>query len=427
MNKKIISAFCIVISTSLSAAQLSPREHTLLSQSKKAKPLELLEEIVNINSGSNNHVGIRKIGNIFSKKFEDLGFQTRWVEMPKKMNKPGHLFAEIKGNPQKKSLLLIGHIDTVFEIESKFQKFKIEDGYAVGPGVNDMKGGLVSIYFALKSLKDTGVLGDLNITVAFMGDEEDAGEPFSVSRGELIEIAKKSDYALGFEYGVDSLNFATIARRGFSDWELVVEGKRGHSSRIFRSEFGGGAGFGIAKILASFYDQLPENLLTFNPGVIAAGTDITPLEKSYEYKTSGKSNVIAQMAVAKGDLRAISIKQREKAKKNMQNLIKKTIPGTKARIKFNDSYPPMGPKKGNKELLKVLSKVSQDLGYGKVQALDPGKRGAADTSFVAPYVSCIDGLGLLGDGAHSEDERVEIKSISKVINRTALLIYRLSE
>lgn len=184
--------------------------------------------------------------------------------------------------------------------------------------------------------------------------------------------------------------------------------------------------FGIAKILANFYDKLPEKLLTFNPGLIVGGSEIEFGEKSFEANVSGKNNVIAERAIAKGDIRAISIEQREKAKKKMLALTNKSIKGTKANIVFKDSYPPMAPTKDNKEILKVLSEVSVDLGYGKVKALDPGRRGAADTSFVAPYIACIDGLGLLGNGAHSLEEKVDLASIPKVTKRTAMLILRLS-
>ena len=85
----------------------------------------------------------------------------------------------------------------------------------------------------------------------------------------------------------------------------------------------------------------------------------------------------------------------------------------------------MGPTEGNKQLLSILNTVSLDLNQGEVLAYDPGKRGAADTSFVAEYVDCLDGLGTMGSGAHTPEETVNLNTIESLTKRTAILIYRL--
>ena len=105
--------------------------------------------MVNINSGTLNQKGVREVGNVFSSAFEAIGFQTEWIEMPEEMNRAGHLFASIEGTEGKR-LLLIGHLDTVFEENSPFQTFVRQDSIAYGPGANDMKGGNVIILYALK-------------------------------------------------------------------------------------------------------------------------------------------------------------------------------------------------------------------------------------------------------------------------------------
>jgi len=423
----MFALFCVFAIPQLRAKNLSVVEQNLVKavDSENEAALSLLEKVVNINSGTLNVSGVKKVGSIFEKEFQKLGFKTRWVTFPKKIKRAGHLFAEIDGGKGKKTLL-IGHLDTVFDRNSPFQKFKREGDIAYGPGISDMKGGLVTILYALKALKKVGVLRDRRIIVAFMGDEESLGGEAVSVRKDLVEAAKKSDAALGFEYAVGSINKATIARRGFTYWELEVQGKQGHSSLIFSKEAGVGAIFGLSDILTRFYQELHRQPhLTFNPGMILGGTEIEI--RRPKNLVSGKANVISQKAMSTGDLRTLSDAQRSKVKKQMSKIAANSLPGTKASIVFKDIYPPMSPKRGNKKLLGILSQVNQDLGYGPVHALDPGKRGAADTSFVAPHVSTLDGLGLLGNGAHSSNENVNLKALSQIKRRSAIFIYRLTK
>jgi glutamate carboxypeptidase len=109
----------------------------------------------------------------------------------------------------------------------------------------------------------------------------------------------------------------------------------------------------------------------------------------------------------------------------MREIVGRNLPNTSAEVHFTDAYPAMGPKPENMELLTTLSQVSQDLGQGEVTAYDPGRRGAADVSFVAEYVACLDGLGSMGSGAHTPEETVNLKTLEMLTQRTAILIYRL--
>lgn len=109
----------------------------------------------------------------------------------------------------------------------------------------------------------------------------------------------------------------------------------------------------------------------------------------------------------------------------MKAIVANNLPQTTAVVSFEDSYPAMKPTPENYALLEKLSQVSQDMGGPTVAAYDPGKRGAADTSFVAAYVACLDGLGTMGTGAHTPSETVNLNTIEMLTKRTALLIYRL--
>ncbi|MEJ1222908.1 M20/M25/M40 family metallo-hydrolase [Sediminicola sp. 1XM1-17] len=429
MKLKYVLSFllCTLSGTAVLAQKLSKTEQKIVKSIKanNADALGFLEKVVNINSGTLNAKGVKEVGMVFKDAFDQINFKTNWIEMPQEMNRGGHLFAETSGNKGKK-LLLIGHLDTVFEEDSPFQTFEmVNDSMAHAPGGNDMKGGDVIVLYALKALHDNGLLKNAQIIVAFTGDEESTGKPLEISRKDLIDAAKRSDIALNFETST-GFNYATVARRGSSGWKVETTGKRAHSSGIFNENTGAGAIFEMSRILNEFYNEVKgEEFLTFNPGNLLGGTFVTYDDMTSKGTAFGKTNVVAQTAVVHGGLRFISEEQKESAREKMRAIVANNLPQTSATISFTDSYPAMGPTPGNERLLKELSQVSQDLGYGEVLGYDPGKRGAADISFVAEYVDCLDGLGTMGSGAHTPQETVNLNTFEDLTKRTAIFIYRL--
>ncbi|MBT3708549.1 MAG: peptidase dimerization domain-containing protein, partial [Gammaproteobacteria bacterium] len=207
-----------------------------------------------------------------------------------------------------------------------------------------------------------------------------------------------------------------------------VTGKRAHSAGIFNDEVGSGAIFEAARILNQFHEQLTgEEYLTFNPGVILGGTDVDYDPSRNKGGTFGKTNVVAQSVVVHGGLRTISPAQEASARARMKAIAENNhLPKTSAQITFQDGYPSMPPTEGNMAVLANLSGVSVDLDQGEVVAFDPGKRGAADVSFVAGYVDVIDGVGAEGNGAHTLDESIDLATLPLLIQRAAILIHRLS-
>ena len=427
-NPLLILLFITSISINLQAQKLNRTERKIVEKVKNFDNASLLflEKVVNINSGTLNQNGVKEVGDLFDTAFQEIGFQTEWINMPAEMNRAGHLFASINGDKGKK-LLLIGHLDTVFEENSPFQTFeRINDSIAYGPGANDMKGGDVVVLYALKALADLNLLKRASITVAFTGDEESTGKPLSISRRALIEAGKKADIALGFENATGFDN-ATIARRGASGWSVEVKGIRAHSSGVFNERIGAGAIFEISRILNEFYTEVRgEEYLTFNPGTLLGGTFIDYDKQTSSGEVFGKTNVVAQTAIVNGGLRFISEEQKENARAKMRTIVSQNLPQTSASINFIDSYPAMGPTEGNQAVLEILSDVSQDLGFGPVTGYDPSKRGAADISFVADYVDGLDGLGTMGNYAHTPQETVNLKTMNALIQRAAILIYRLT-
>lgn len=393
-----------------------------------SESVELLKEVININSGTLNFEGVKKVGAVFQQEFNDLGFQTRWAEGAS-FNRAGHLVATHRGTGNGSKLLLIGHLDTVFEPDSPFQTYTVDGDTLHGPGVADMKGGDVIIILALKALKENGILDKMNIDVIYSGDEERMGGPTELARKDLIESAQWADIALAFENGDGDPKTAVISRRGSLSWTLKVKGMAAHSSQIFTEQVGMGAIYEASRILNSFYEQLKtEEYLTFNPGVIFGGTTIDYESFKSTGSAYGKRNVVAEHAIVEGDLRALSPQQLEKAKSVMLKIASENYPQTSAILTFKEtSYPPLAPTTGNKQLLEKYSRVSEDLGFGKVTAVNPRDAGAADISFTSGLVDmALDGMGMSGANDHTVNETGIISALSVQAKRAAVLMYRLS-
>ena len=380
----------------------------------------MLERVVDIESPTENVKGVRAVGDVFAAELHAIGFRTHWVELPPEMKRAGHLVAEIDGTEGKR-LLLLGHIDTVLAGE----RFRRDGTRAYGTGTSDMKGGAVVLLQALRALHAAGALANRRITVMLTGDEEDAGMPLAVSREPMLALARQSDAALSFEAAINGT--ATIGRRGINSWTLETTGVTGHSGGIFDAEHGSGAVYEAARILAAFQAELgSEKYLTINPSVIVGGTKAT-LE-DYRGTAEGKTNVISPVAIARGDIRYISLEQERKAVERMQAIVARHLPLAGATLRFDDgAYPPMAPTPGNEALLQVLDGASRDLGLGPVPALDPGERGAGDIGFIAHLLPGLDGLGSGGGGnSHAPGEYTDLSTLTPMSQRAAVLIYRLT-
>jgi len=428
--RHLLLIFCFIVFqvAGLNAQGLSKVEKKIVDhvQINNQSAIELLKESANINSGSLNIEGVKKVGAVYARELEKAGFTCTWIPMPDSVKRAGHLVAERKGKKGKK-LFLIGHLDTVFEPDMPFTPFTmVNDSTATGQGVNDMKGGDVIMIKALQALHAQGLLDDVTITAYFTGDEERGGEPISVSRADFIERAKQAEVAIGFE-GATGLNIIATARRGSSDWKLVVTAETGHSSGIFSDRAGYGAIYEAARIINEFRTTLSaEQYLTFNPGLIIGGSEIQYNANKASGSAIGKDNIISPAVVVSGDLRFLTEQQKENARAAMRAIVSKSLKGTNASIKFEDGIPSMAPTPGNETILKVIDGISQDLGQGPSVAGNPGSRGAGDISYIAAYLDCVDGLGASGSGAHAPGETIKLNDLPYLTKRAALLIYRLT-
>lgn len=429
MNKLFLTLFIVVVVTVASHAQLDKNEEKLVEyvDAHNDEGLDLLKKIININSGTMNLQGVREVGQVLMPLFEELGMQVRWAD-GSTFNRAGHLVAKIEGGKGKK-LLLIGHLDTVFEPDSPAQEWEqIDENTIKGPGIADMKGGDVIILQALRALNSRGLLEKMNITVVMTGDEELSGSPLSESKKELIEAAKWADIALGFENGDGNPLTANVARRSSSGWTLTTTGNAAHSSQIFKPSVGSGAIFEASRILYQFHEELSEEeFLTFNPGMFAGGTTVQYSEADNASSAYGKDNVVSKEVTVTGDIRCLSPEQLAKAQETMTVIVSRNLPGTTAKIEFSEGYPPFAPTDGNYKLLEQLSKVSTDLGFDPVKPVNPSDAGAADISFTAEYIEMgLDGLGMGGADDHTIHETGHLHTFPMQSKRAAVLIYRLT-
>jgi len=385
----------------------------------------LLEKIVNINSGTFNLAGVRAVSEVMEAELRALGFETRFIPMDS-IGRASHLIATRKGTGR--PILLIGHMDTVFEPSSPFQKLERKPGgrTASGPGTSDMKGGLTVLLTALKALRKAGKLEGVPLTVFLTADEEAPGD-LAVTRRDLIAVGKASRAALCFETGIRGVtqDMASTARRGFTGWTVKSTGKAGHSGGIFSENAGYGAVFEMSRVLNEFQQKLREPNMTFNVGLLVGGAD-AKLDRAGEASVKGKDNIIPAEAVARGEVRALSLEQVSRIKDKMYAIAAKSLPGTKTEIRFEEGYPPMAPTAGNKRLLRLLNEASAAVNLGEVGELDPMQRGAGDISFIAPYVDSLSGLGSIGQGAHAVGEQVDLESIPRQAKRAALLILKVA-
>jgi glutamate carboxypeptidase len=428
---RILLALLLLLAPASLHAQLSKQEAEAVAviERETGRHVALLERLVNQNSGTLNLPGVRAVADMLRPEFEALGMEVKWLDMTA-AGRAGHLVAHRRARSRgARHILLIGHLDTVFEPDSPFQRFERSGERATGPGVVDMKGGNIVMLAALRALREAGLLDRVAITVFLTGDEERLGLPLETSRGALIAAGREVDYALEFEglARVEERDHGTVARRSSNNWTLRVSARTGHSSRIFSEQLGYGAVYEMARILDSFRRELPEANLTFNVGVLGGGTPATLDPQEVTVTATGKTNVIPETAIARGDIRTLTPEQDQRIRARMQQIVAQHLPGTRAELVFAEGgYPPMAPSPGNLALLARLNEVNRALGLAEMPVMDPALRGAADSGFVAPFVDTLAGLGLAGGGAHAVGEWADLTSLPLQAKRTAILINRLS-
>lgn len=387
-------------------------------EAREEEMLALLERITNMNSGSLNSAGLDAVAAVFDEELRGLGFGTsrlpgELIEMPScpgsdySIDLADHLLARRPGNGSR--LLLMGHIDTVFPPDSPFQTFVREGDTIYGPGVADMKGGLVVMLYALKALAAADALDEAAFTVLLNSDEEMGSLS---SRKYLEEEAVNHDWGLVYESsGIDTM---TRRRKGIGQARLVVTGRAAHSGGAHEQ------GLSAIKELAYKIVQI-ENMtnyetgLTANVGVVRGGE---------------ARNTISPCAEALIDLRYPQPEQGLAAVELWREIFEQvySYPVDSGEI-TTESYinlhrPPKIPTPESDYLLDKAIAIGRLLGQ-EIRIIDSG--GGTDGSLTQGVgLPTIDSLGIAGTGAHSDREEARAGSLAERAALSAVLIRRLA-
>lgn len=372
-------------------------------EAQRPAMLAFLEEVVNIDSGSYDRAGVEAVGERFRRFFESEG-------IPVSIH-PNDLYGDALeaavagGGGSNKPIVLMGHRDTVFpKGEAGRRPFRIENGRAYGPGVCDMKAGLVMNAFVLAAFHRHG--GAPAPLIGLITSDEEIGSPSC--RPIIEETARNARAVLNSEPGRPSGNIVT-GRKGGVFMRLEVTGKAAHSGGNFKEGISA-IGELAHKITALHAITDFDRGTTVNVGLIAGGQSV---------------NTVAPLAEAQIDLRYVTPPDRVDAMARIHAIVaQSTIPGTAARLEIRGEFRPLVQDQGSKDLYEAYRQASSGLGL-VVEGEFAG--GCADSGFTAS-VGCptLCAVGPIGGKAHSPDEYLEVDSLVSRAQAMALTIARLA-
>jgi glutamate carboxypeptidase len=377
-----------------------------LVQDRYPEYLAALESMVNVDCGSYTAAGVNRIADLCEERFR----RADWA-VERRMHVPGDDGTQLgdlvigtrdgSGGP---NVLLVGHMDTVFDDGTAAERpFRVEGDIAYGPGVSDMKGGLLTGFFATHALQDTGFDGFGRITYVCNPDEE-IGSPFS---GPVIrELAPLHDAAFVLE-GARANGDIVSARKGISDYTIVFHGRAAHAG--VEPEKGRSA------VLAAAHAVIAIQALngtwpgvTVNVGVATGGT---------------RTNVVPERCRLQVDIRSPDGAALEEAEREVERLATTTvIPDVTAEVRANRWHRPMEKGEGAQRLVDLAKGIASELGFELEDAATGGASDANTTS--AAGAPTIDGLGPVGGDDHAPAEWLDLSSVVPRITLLAALISR---
>lgn len=414
----------VLLASSSALAQvepaIDPAEQELVNwlDGQETNMLDMLERLTNINSGSLNKAGVDEMAAIFSRELRELGFSIStlpgdMIEMPScpgsdyNIDVADHVLATRPGSSAR--LLLMGHLDTVFPPESPFQEFRRQGDTMYGPGVADMKGGLVVMLYALKALHEFDALDGLDLSVLLNSDEEMGSLS---SRKYLEDQARQHDWGLVYESS--GTNNLTRTRKGLGQARFVVHGKAAHAGGAH--EQGRSAIKELAYKIVEIENMTDyETGVTVNVGIVNGGE---------------ARNTIAPCAEALIDLRYPQPQQGLDAVDRFEDIFGQvySYPVDSGEI-TTDSWvnlhrPPKIPTDESDYLMDKAISIGRLLGQ-ELGVTDSG--GGTDGSLTqAVGLPTQDSLGVAGTGAHSNREEARVSSLVERAKLSAVLIQRLA-
>jgi glutamate carboxypeptidase len=366
-------------------------------ESKKEEMLEFLEKLVNIDSGSNFLEGVNRVGSVLCQELEGMGLETSVI----KGNRYGnHVYAKLgTGKP---GVLLMGHMDTVFPAGTVAKRcFSLDSnvGRAHGPGVEDMKSGIVVMIYAVKALlecRSSGLEGTIKL---FLNSDEEPGSP--ESRRFLSTCLDDVEWAFVFEPASPNEGLVT-RRKGVGIFRFWAKGRAAHAGS--EPEAGANAIEELISKLIKLTSYANRDLGTsINIGTIKGGKE---------------PYIVPDSACAAVDVRVPTLEEQKRIERAIKDLIKPPLlRGTELRVGGGFHRPPMNPAPGTEEVKQVICNAADLLGCS-VTFSTAQRGGATDGNLIVSHgIPCIDTMGPVGGGAHTDQEYIEVKSL---YNKTAL-------
>jgi glutamate carboxypeptidase len=368
-----------------------------LIASRQSEMLHDLQGLVEFESPSSDKAAVDLLGAHLARQFAEMGGK---VTVHRSAEFGDHLQVDFAGAAKTKPALLLGHFDTVWEMGTlKSMPFKIEKGRAWGPGVYDMKLGIVMMMHAIRALRDVsgGVL-PCPVRVWLVADEEVGSDS---SRKITEQLAKESSAVFVLEPSQTIAGAVKTWRKGVGDYTVKVTGKASHSGVDF--EKGESAILELAKQItkiAGFTDL--KRGITVNPGVISGGT---------------RTNVVAAEASVAVDVRIVTMKDATLIEKKFRGL-KPFNKKCKLEVEGGINRPPMERSEKVLKLYERARELAREIERNFVLE-EKGTGGGSDGNFTAALgIPTLDGLGAVGEGAHAVHESA---LLSEIPRRTALL------
>jgi glutamate carboxypeptidase len=368
-------------------------------ESKEAEMFDLLARLVNIDCGTYDKAGVDQVGDILAKRLAALAFD---VQRDPQEAFGDHVIGYKPGDKDQR-ILFVGHMDTVFPAGTAQKRpFRVAGGRAYGPGVADMKGGIVCLIYALEALKSAApeTYRQIAMDVVFNSDEEvlsPTSTPIIASRAKTAQAACVFEPARpGGEY--------VVQRKGVGKYIMRVAGRAAHAGA--QPEDGRSAIEEMAhKVLALHALTDTATGTNVNVGVIRGGE---------------RPNVVADEACAEIDIRVADQSAAQAVDQRIRQIAAaSSVPDTACELSGGLQFPPMLPTEASTGLFETLQKAGRKLGLN-LQGIATG--GGSDGNHAAQFAPTIDGMGPQGGGAHSDREYIETATLAERAKITALFL-----
>ncbi len=355
--------------------------------------MALARELALLESPSNQPETQGPVFDRLAAALEDAGLRTRRLSG---RTSGGQLFAAPPRPRRPGTQLVIGHVDTVWPVGTLAgMPVELKDGRLHGPGVYDMKAGLVQGIYAVRALRDLGLEPPL-APVFFVNSDEEIGSP--ESSPWIVRLARRVRRVFVLEPSLGPEGRLKTARKGVVRYRVTVHGRAAHAG--LEPEKGASAVLELAHVIRKLYALAdPGRGMTVNIGLIGGGL---------------ASNVVAPEAWAEVDLRVLRRSDAEAFDRDFRSLAPE-VPGTEIEVQGGVNRQPLEPNPRNRALWHAAERCAAELGIGLGESTAGG---GSDGNFTSEHAATLDGLGAVGDGAHAVHEHAVI---ARMPERAALL------